>query len=140
MKAQMKKLILVVVLIAAVIGITYAVKSIPKKILPPQQALYKTNEDIRDQKIVLGDYVRYPGKTGQTAFELLKVSNVSFESKQYDFGVFIESLNGVKPDKDHFWKLYLNGQEAQVGADKLETHDGDTIEWKLEKINAEEKK
>ena len=126
-----KKIIIIAFLVALAVGVTYLAK--PKN-LPFYGELIPTNERIRHKPIVLGDYIRYPGKDGKNAFELLK-EQVPVESKQYDFGVFIESINAVKPDDKHFWKLYINGQEAQVGADQLQTKDGDIIEWRIEEIN-----
>ncbi len=124
----MRKLLTILLLTAAVVGITYWVK--PKQaVAPPDQ-----NLPITDQTAVIADdYVQYRGIEGRTAFELLRdITDVGY--KQYDFGVFIESINGVKPDAQHFWKLYVNGTESQVGADSMQTRNGDVIEWKLEEI------
>lgn len=79
------------------------------------------------------EHVSYAGQDGKNAFELLQTA-AQVEFKQYDFGVFVESINGVKPDAQHFWKLYINGAESQVGADQLQTKNGDVVEWKLEEI------
>ena len=94
---------------------------------------------VRGKPIALSDYVKYYGEDGKTAFDLLveqKVGDqtIDVQSKKYDFGVFIESINGTKPDDKHFWKLYINGQEAQVGADQLQTKKGDIIEWTIAEI------
>ena len=127
----MKKIILLTLLAAALVGITYAVK--PHPATAPEQAVVKTNPSIEDKTIIFQDYVRYPGKSGKNAFELLQAA-AKVEFKKYDFGVFVESINGVKPDSKHFWKLYVNGKESQVGADSAETNNGDVIEWKLEEV------
>ncbi len=127
----MKKLLVILFLAAAAVGITYAWK--PRQSIAPGNSLYPVNEQIQDQPIVFSDYVRYPGKGGENALELLQAIT-TVESKQYDFGVFVESINGVKPDEKHFWKLFYNGEEAQVGARDLQTKTGDVIEWKLEAI------
>lgn len=125
----MKRLILIVVLVAVAVGITYLVK--PSQKVDCKPGVHATAN--LGQPVVLSDYVYYPGQDGQTALELLK-EVATVEGKQYDFGMFVESINGHKPDSEHFWKLYYNAAEAQVGADKLETHDCDAIEWIMETI------
>ena len=100
-----------------------------------KQGLFPINPGIAGDTIIQSDYIRYPGKNGKNAFDLLKNAvDDKVEAKEYDFGVFVESINGLKPDAEHFWKLYYNGKESQVGADKLETHKGDVLEWVVEKI------
>jgi len=133
MKNYQKQIILAAVLIGLVVGITYIAK--PRN-LPFYGELVQTNERIRHNPIVLNDYIRYPGQDGKNAFELLK-ERTSVESKQYDFGVFVESINGVKPEANSFWKLYVNGQASQVGASELVTKRGDILEWVMEEITSE---
>ena len=130
MKNFKKQIILAVLLVGLVVGITYIAK--PRN-MPFYGELIPTNERIRHDPVILSDYIRYPGQDGRNAFELLK-ERTSVESKQYDFGVFIESINGTKPDDKHFWKLYVNGQASQVGADQLQTKQGDILEWVMEEI------
>lgn len=135
---NLKKIILIVVLAAAVVGLTYIVKTGQFGADVPERAVIKfNNPQIKDEVITWPDYVRYPGQNGKSAFDLLldlKNVKVAPEFKRYDFGVFVESINGVKPGENEFWKLYINAEEAQVGADKLETHKGDIVEWILEDI------
>jgi len=73
---------------------------------------------------------------GQTAFELLK-SQVQVAYKEYDFGVFIESINGLAGDESHYWALYVNGEYAQAGADQTILNQGDKIEFRYERIESE---
>ena len=130
-----RKIITVVFLVGAIAGLTYIVKTYNLSD-QPERAIVKTNSKIKDQTIVLKDYVRYPGKDGRTAFDLLMdVTKSNVEFKRYDFGVYVESINGVKPPSNQFWKLYVNAEEAQVGSDKLSTHRGDIVEWLIEDIN-----
>lgn len=135
MKQLWKRIIIVVLVLAALGGITYYVNRQPA--IQYQQGLYPINPELAGSTIIQQDYIRYPGKQGQNVFELLKdaVGEDQVKFKQYDFGVFIEEINGLKPDAEHFWKLYYNGHDAQVAADKLQTNTGDIIEWLVEKIN-----
>lgn len=69
----------------------------------------------------------------QNAFELLKdVAKVEY--KEYDFGVFVESINGTKGDDKHFWAFYVNDEKAQAGAGETILQKGDKVEWKYEEI------
>ena len=79
-------------------------------------------------------HVAYFGKEGKTAMELLK-ENYTVVTKDYPgLGEFVESINGVKPDQNHFWSYYIDGKPAQVGASSYKTKNSDQIEWILEEI------
>lgn len=80
-------------------------------------------------------YVTYEGVEGKTALELLK-SNNSVETKVYSgIGEMVVSIDDTKPeDSSEFWAFYVEGKQAQVGADQYVTKDGEKVEWKLEKI------
>ena len=67
------------------------------------------------------------------AFELLK-SLHKVTAKTYDFGVFIEEIDGVKNTEKNYWALYVNGEYAQKGADQTILQKGDTIEFRYEEI------
>jgi hypothetical protein len=102
---------------------------------PPVLGRTPTIQNADGTPVLSADYVKYYGHDGRNAFELLKALDPSVGYKQYSFGVLVESIGGVTPDNQHFWKLYLNGQASQVGADQLQLHDGDVVEWKIDKIN-----
>lgn len=123
----MKKLIVVIVLAAAAIGITYAVQ--PRQSETPST----TNQPGKNAAIVMTDYVRYPGEDGKNALELLK-KYAAVETEDTQFGPFVTGINGQAAGTEYFWKLQVNGQDAQVGAGELQTKNGDLIEWKMEKI------
>ena len=136
MTNKAKKIIAIAVLIVGIIGVTYAVKPWNRQSVNYKPGVYQNSTDakLRGQPVVLNDYVYYPGKEGQNALEILEKTTKA-ETKKYDFGTMVVSINGVKPDDKHFWKLYYNGEEAQVGADQLITHDGDAVEWVLDAIH-----
>lgn len=70
---------------------------------------------------------------GENAFELLQ-EVAEIEYQQYDFGVFVESINGISINDQYFWALYVNGEQSQTGADKTILKLGDTVEWRYEAI------
>jgi len=72
-------------------------------------------------------------ESGKTALEVTR-QHVTVTSKQYDFGVMVQGINGQTPDSTHFWGLYVNNQLAQTGADKLVVYKNDIVGWKYETI------
>lgn len=78
--------------------------------------------------------VSYQGVEGQTALELLKASHEVEVQSFGDLGEFVNSIDGVAGDADHYWSFYLNGEPATVGAGTYATKPGDVIEWKFEEI------
>jgi hypothetical protein len=84
-------------------------------------------------QVIVTDYSFVATESGKTALEVTK-DHVSVESKQYDFGVMVESINGHRADTTHFWGLYVNDQLAQIGADKLIVYKDDIVGWKYETI------
>lgn len=81
------------------------------------------------------EVVTYRGEEGKTALAILKSSH-EVGTKTFDgIGEMVTSIDGVEPDSNHFWAFYVNDKQAEVGAGQYQTKDGDTVTWKLEKIN-----
>ncbi|MFZ5376199.1 MAG: DUF4430 domain-containing protein [Patescibacteria group bacterium] len=80
-------------------------------------------------------YTMTATKDGQTAYELLS-SSTKVESKKYDFGVFIESINGLKGDDKNFWAFKVNGEMAQQAVDKTVLKTGDVVSFEYTPIEA----
>jgi hypothetical protein len=78
--------------------------------------------------------IAYKGQQGRTALDLLK-SNYKVDTQTFSSGEFVKTINGITPDKDHYWSLFINGKESTVGAGQYVTKDGDSVEWKLQQIN-----
>jgi hypothetical protein len=73
--------------------------------------------------------------TGErTVFDALKdiaeVENIDLVTEQYNFGVFIKSLDGYENDQYSAWVYTVNGESVMVGADQKMINDKDAIEWK----------
>lgn len=80
--------------------------------------------------------ISYSGVDGKTALELLKAGH-KVETQNYSgVGEFVKAIDGVTPDKDHFWAFYVNGKTSTVGAGGYTSKSSDKIEWKLDKIGA----
>ena len=77
------------------------------------------------------DYVQ-----GMTAFDVLNAANLGLKikTKNYDMGVFIESIGEKANGQDgKYWLYYVNGETPSLSADKKEVMAGDKVEFKFEK-------
>ncbi|MCK5332718.1 DUF4430 domain-containing protein [Candidatus Parcubacteria bacterium] len=71
-----------------------------------------------------------------TVFDITKENTELEYNNNYNFGVFIESINGVKNgDEGKYWQYYINGMLGEVAADKKDLKSGDEIEWKFEDVS-----
>lgn len=77
--------------------------------------------------------ISYVGVEGKNALELLKSSH-QVETQSFSFGEMVQSIDGIKSPASHFWAFYVNDKKAEVGAGDYQTKTGDTLSWKLEKI------
>jgi hypothetical protein len=97
-----------------------------------ESPLVSVHLDFGDGKILT--YNNIPAKT---AFEALqKVTNqdsITLKTKQYDFGIFVESIGEKSNTKDLSWSFYVNGTLANKASDKYDLLSGDRVEWKYVK-------
>lgn len=75
----------------------------------------------------------YSGISALTPYEALtKIASqkqISVQTKQYDFGVFVEAIAGKENTKDKTWIYFVNGKSGEVAADKYTLKQNDTVEW-----------
>lgn len=73
---------------------------------------------------------------GTNAFDAMQeIADVEFQ----DFGamgVMVEAINGVKPEQNEFWKLFVNGEESMSGISGITIEEDIAIEWKIESIES----
>jgi len=76
-------------------------------------------------------------KEGDTAFDLLKETGLDVDYTEYDFGIFINAIEGIENDEEKSmnWMYYVNGKKAEIGAREYIVKSDDNIEWKYEKIS-----
>lgn len=72
--------------------------------------------------------------SSKTALDLLLAHEPDVQYKEYEFGVFIESIAGFPSNDQNYWAVYHNGAYATTGADKLKLKKGDKVEFKYEKV------
>lgn len=56
------------------------------------------------------------------------------EYKEYDFGVMVEAIDGLRADANHYWALYVNDAYGEAGASQLKVNQGDRVKWVYEEI------
>ncbi len=104
---------------------------------PPSPLLEKTNQVTLILDLGSGEISTFSAVIAKTAFEALeKVAekqNFKIEVQEYDFGILVQSINGLKNTPEKAWFYYVNNQMADKSADKLELKDGDQVFWKYEK-------
>lgn len=61
-------------------------------------------------------------------------SQLKAEFKTYDFGLMLESVDGLRADTSHYWAIYYNGEYAKVGLADLMIKKGDVLELVYEEI------
>lgn len=70
-----------------------------------------------------------------TVFDVTKENTELEYNNNYDFGVFIESIDGIKNgDEGKYWQYYINDKLGDSAADKKNLEDGDEVEWRFEEV------
>jgi uncharacterized membrane-anchored protein len=79
-------------------------------------------------------------KTNQTVLQVLQMLDsddpqLRLATKEYSgLGTLVESMNGqTNGTNGEYWQYKVNGVMPQVGADKYNLKNGDTMEWNFDK-------
>jgi len=134
----MKKILLYIILtIAFIAGVGFYFKDSNNSFKLDQIKIEKkTNSvttivDFGDGNIITSPENNF---TNLTAYELLQKTaeknNFEIGVKQYDFGVFVEEIDGRKNTNEKAWIYFLNSESATTAADTYIVKPGDLIEWK----------
>lgn len=54
----------------------------------------------------------------------------TLQAQKYDFGVFVQSIDGSESTADMAWIYFVNGESGNVAADQYQLDRGDIVEWK----------
>lgn len=142
MKENTKKIILaVVVFLLLLVPIAIAIVRINNddNNANNTQEEQVVNDQSDDNQIDKGDLesIELVATSDNTnAFDLLKTSHeVVFD--QYDFGVFIKSIDGLEGNNEYYWAFYVNGVYGKTAIDKTILNSGDKLELIYEKVNTE---
>ena len=120
----------VIVTVIGIIGIVYA---LTQQYIDP--STYDQDDTAAEVQEVSASAIQYQGEDGKNALEILKSSHNVQTQDFAGVGEFVTAIDGIEPDATHFWSLYVNGAQAQVGASAYITESSDQLEWRLEKIN-----
>jgi hypothetical protein len=134
-----KKLLIVIIFIGVVFtGWKFIINPVTISRVPLPAGNTQIAPDRKPQVSVIIDngqtVVTYDGIPAVTAFDALSAVstgyNIPVQKKQYDLGVFIEKIGNNANTKEKAWIYLVNGQSADVAADKKSLTSGDIIEWK----------
>jgi hypothetical protein len=127
----MRKYLLLFLSLGIILGLFW---SFPIKLGPTTKII----EPIKQQVTLVLDFgqgAKREVKVGAvTAFEALQAAageqNFELKTKQYDFGIFVESIGGVENTKERAWIYFVNDKAGEVASDKYTLKAGDVVEWK----------
>jgi hypothetical protein len=75
--------------------------------------------------------ISYHGQNGVTAFRLLKErARVGYTTSSA--GVTVTSINGIYPDGQMHWSLYINNMPSNINPSQLHTRSTEIISWKVQ--------
>lgn len=134
MKKAANGIIVALIVILAGIGIVLFQK---QSIKSPQQSPPIENIAVPVIELTIFDGEKtatYSSIVAQTPYEALtKIASqeqIPVQTKQYDFGVFVEAIAGIENTKDKTWIYFVNGKSGEVASDKYVLKQNDTVEWK----------
>ena len=98
-----------------------------------EQSVIHVTQSVQGEK--QNEVLQFSTSEQKNALDLLKGS-YQVQTKNFGAGLgeLVEEVNAVKPGRDEFWAFYVNGKSSNVGAGSYTPKDGDSLEWKLEKI------
>lgn len=128
-QSDRKKIIIgavILIVLLAAFAVIYAVFG-PKAAQGSKEYILKVVDDN-------GETTEYTGHTDAEYLrgaleELEKSDDLTIEGEESDYGLFIDTVNGVTADysKDKaYWALYVNGEYGNYGVDSQPVTDGDT--------------
>ena len=128
-QSDRKKIIIgavILIVLLAAFAVIYAVFG-PKATQGSKEYILKVVDDN-------GATTEYTGHTDAEYLrgeleELEKADDLTIEGEESDYGLFIDTVNGVTADysKDKaYWALYVNGEYGNYGVDSQPVTDGDT--------------
>lgn len=79
--------------------------------------------------------ISYSAEPGISSLEQLKKEARDVVVLNSEYGKFVDSIEGHKGGTEgKYWSFYVNSKMSEVGADSYIQKEGDTIEWKFQKL------
>jgi maltose-binding protein MalE len=136
MKFIQKNILLVVAAVVVLGGGFFYLSQ--DKVESPKSTTSSTQEKVEVTKVTTkydGQEESYEVKNavGKTALEVTEEA-VAVEKSGEGKDAFITSINGRRAEdsKREFWKLVINGEDAQVGAGSYTIEKNDSIVWEID--------
>lgn len=141
---KVKRLLIAIIslFVAFVFGWLVLFKIIQNPTTIPNGSLEQAPEEARQEieiKLIFGQEDELslsfvPWKDQITVYDALtrltEENNIEIETQQYDFGVFVESIDGYENTGERAWIYFVNSESGSVAADKHELSPGDLVEWR----------
>lgn len=125
---------LVLVSIALIVGIVFAVDSLQSD-TSNQETAQETTNDSKVVEAETKDHISYEATTDGSALDQLQATNDSVVVIESELGKYVDSINDLAGGTDgKYWSFYVDGELADVGADAYELKGGELIEWKFQKL------
>jgi|GEM_PF-2485692 hypothetical protein len=127
---MLKKFIIVILIVAVYLGISYLLQPKLREVLrAPQAPTQKASESASPQP----NQITYDCEGAGTAFDgLVKAAAGKVETKDYSFGKMVNSINGISGGTNNkYWIYFVDGKSASVSADNYKCQGNEKIEWKL---------
>ena len=72
----------------------------------------------------------YEGEEGKTALELLEENAEVVVTEGQGAELLVTSINGIDGGTEgRYWLYYINGEAALIAASRMNTVEGDSVEW-----------
>lgn len=133
----MKKIILIIIISLAILGGIFLYNT---KLNSLQQTISPTPQE---QPLIVQVKIVFPDNTiseeleaseNETAYSVLKKSaennQLEMHIKEYDFGVFVESVGDYQSGADMSWIYFVDGQSGDKAADQYQVKPDQVVEWK----------
>jgi hypothetical protein len=73
--------------------------------------------------------ITYDGADGETALDLLRDNGYDVAVEESKLGSYVTAIGDVPATKTRYWLFTVDGKLPSVGADQLETTDGQQVVW-----------
>lgn len=75
-------------------------------------------------------HVVYAGEDGKTVLDLLREHAESVVTEEQGDDVLVTAINGIEGGfEGRYWVYYVNEQAGLIAANRMNTVEGDSIEW-----------
>lgn len=143
-----KKLLLIIGLLIASLLI-FLIWSSPKNESVATSSPTPLSQQVNESEVIITE-IDFGGsspveitleESEHTAFSALQkaaeIMNYDLVTEQFDFGIFVKSVNGYESDTQKAWLYFVNGQSGDIAADQKQLQPGDTVSWRYADISTE---